>query len=137
MTHPTQLLTTRARIVVACALTAFYFAIKVVHLGHRESWLFSAGVVWHGWLPIALDVFFYSYVSWLGFCFIPGSKGPERLFLVGWFADILLSPLETLRPQWTLAISHIGAVGLAVALLAALSLLLKADPPSPRVESQS
>ena len=37
--------------------------------------------------------------------------------------------LETLRPHWAVAITHIGAVGLAVglavALLAALALLLK------------
>jgi hypothetical protein len=137
LTHPTHLLITRTRIVGASALTAFCFAIKVVRWGHTESWLFTAGHVWHGWLPIALDVFLYGYLCWLGFCFIRGTKGPERFFMVGWFADILLSPLELLRPQWALEIKQIGAAGLAVALLAALSLLLKADPPSPRVESQS
>jgi len=44
--------------------------------------------------------------------------------MVGWFAAILLSPFETLWPRWGIAITHIGAFGLAVALLAALSLLL-------------
>jgi len=68
---------------------------------------------------------FYAYFCWLAFWLIRGTKGPERLFMVGWFAGILLSPVETLRPQWAAAVKHIGALGLAVALLAALSLLLR------------
>jgi hypothetical protein len=72
-----------------------------------------------------VNVAFYGYLCWLGFWFIRGTAGPERLFMVGWFANILLSPLETLRPQWAVAIKHIGTLGLAVALLAAFSLLLR------------
>jgi hypothetical protein len=36
-------------------------------------------------------------------------------------------PLRMLRPQWAMITKHIGALGLAVALLAALALLL--EPP--------
>jgi hypothetical protein len=74
---------------------------------------------------MALDAFFYCYVCWLAFWFIRGTAGLERLFVVGWFARVLLSPLEIVRPGWAVAIKQIGAFGLAVALLAALSLLLK------------
>jgi hypothetical protein len=48
--------------------------------------------------------------------------------MVGWFANILLSPIETLRTQWAVAIKHIGTFGLGVALLAALLLLLTSSP---------
>jgi hypothetical protein len=44
--------------------------------------------------------------------------------MMGWFLDILLLPLEKLLPQWAVPIRHVGAFGLAVALLAAVSLLL-------------
>jgi len=45
--------------------------------------------------------------------------------MVGWFGNILIAPLETLLPQWGVVIKHIGKLGIAVALLAALSLLFK------------
>ncbi len=110
---------------MAIALTALVFALRILHWRHTKSgWLFSSGVVWHGWLPMALDIFFYCYLCWIGFWFIRGTVGLERLFMVGWFGGVLLSLLETLRPQWAIAIKHIGAFGLAVALLAALSLML-------------
>lgn len=79
----------------------------------------------HGWTLIVVNIFFYGYLWWLGFLLIRGTAGPERLFMVGWFAGILLSPLRMLGLQWAGAVKHLEAVGLAVALLASLSLLLK------------
>src|SRR5438552_3519484 len=91
---PTRLLTTRVRAAVALALTALVLAVQIPHWRHTKSgWLFTDG--WYGWLPVALDVFFYAYFCWLAFWLIRGTKGPERLFMVGWFAGILLSPVET------------------------------------------
>jgi hypothetical protein len=83
---------------------------------------------------MAVNVFLYGYLYWLGFWFIRGTGGPERSFMMGWFAGILLSPLKMLRPQWTVGIKHIGAFGLGIALLAALSLLLE---PSDAAASRS
>jgi hypothetical protein len=124
--HPTQLLTTRLRTTVAVGLTALLLALTILHWGHNKSgWLFTDGTVSHGWLPIALDVLFYVYFCWLGFWFIRGTKGLERLFMVGWSASILLSPLGTLRPHWAVATRQINAFGLAVALFAAVALLSK------------
>ena len=131
--RPIRLLTTRVRTTVALGLTALILALTIRGWSHAKSgWLFTDG--WHGWLPMALDAFFYCYVCWLAFWFIRGTAGPERLFVVGWFARVLLSPLEILRPQWAVSIKQIGAFGLAVALLAALSLLLK---PSDVADSSS
>lgn len=126
--HPTRLLTTRVRTTVALCLTAFVFSLAVrdvLHAGHtRAGWLFTSPLL-HGWPWVALSVFFYAYLCWLAFWFIRGTVGTERLFMVGWFAGIILSPLGMLRPQWVVVITHIATIGLAVALLAALALLMK------------
>jgi hypothetical protein len=126
--HPTGLLTTRVRTIAALSLTAFVFALAirdVLHAGHTKAgWLFTSAVL-HGWPWVTLNVFFYGFLCWLAFWCIRGTGGTERIFMVGWFASILLSPLEAVRPHWNVAITHIAAIGLAVALLAALALLLK------------
>jgi hypothetical protein len=44
--------------------------------------------------------------------------------MAGMFANFLLWPAKILSPQWAFAIRHVGALGLAVATLAALTLLL-------------
>jgi len=86
--------------------------------------VFTAGFVQPGWLLIALDVFLYGYLCWLSFWLIRRTAGRERFFIGGWFAGILLSPFKMLGRQWAVSIKYIGAFGLAVAFLAALSLLL-------------
>jgi hypothetical protein len=125
--HRTWLLTTRMRTAVAFGLTALVFALEILHWGYTKSgWLFTAGFMLRGWLLVAMNAFFYGYVCWLAFWLIRGTAATERLFMMGWFAGLVLSPLRALGPHWAVAVKHIGAVGLAVALLAALSLLL--DP---------
>ena len=126
---PTRLLTTRVRIALALGLTALVFVQEIRGLGrgHTESWWFLGAPLLHGWPLIAVNVFIYVYICWLGFWFVRGTAGRERFFMVGWFAGILLWPLRMLRPQWAMITKHIGALGLAVALLAALALLL--EPP--------
>jgi hypothetical protein len=71
-----------------------------------------------------VNVFVYGYICWLGFWFIRGTEGRERLFMVGWFASVVLWPLKMLRPEWVVAMRHIGVFGMAVALLAAVALLM-------------
>jgi hypothetical protein len=44
--------------------------------------------------------------------------------MVGWFVGLLLWPLKILWPRSAVTVNHLGAFGLAVALLAALALLL-------------
>ncbi len=126
--YPTRLLTTRVRIAVALGLTAFVLALAIrggLHLGRTESGsLLPFDFVLHGRALVAANIAVYLYLCWLGFWFIRGTAGPERSFMAGWFANILLGPIETLRPQWAGAIRHIGTLGLGVALLAALALLL-------------
>lgn len=116
---------------MALALTGFVFALAVREIIHasdsKSGWLFSSAVL-HGWPSIALSAFFYAYLCWLAFWLIRGTSGTERIFMVGWFVGILLSPLEVLRPHWSPAITHIAAIGLGIALLAALALILKPSP---------
>lgn len=113
---------------MALGLTAFVFALSIrggLHLGHTESGsLLPLDFLLHGRALIAANLAFYAYLCWLGFWFIRGTAGAERVSMVGWFAGIRLGPIESLRPQWAEAIRHIGIFGLGVALLAALALLL-------------
>jgi len=62
--------------------------------------------------------------AWLAFWSIRGTNGQERIVVVGWFSAILLSPLEILQHGWAVEIRWICMFELAVALLAAVSLLL-------------
>jgi hypothetical protein len=124
--HPARLLTTRLRITVALIWTTLIFTLRILYWGRTKSgWLLTPGFLLHGWLLLAVNIFFYAYLCWLGFWFIRGTTGRERFFMMGWFADLLLWPLQMLRPEWAVVIKHIGAFGIAVALLAALSLLLE------------
>ncbi len=81
----------------------------------------------HGVPLLIANILIYGWICWIGFWFIRGAAGRERVFMVGFFADILPWPLRMLRPDWAIAIRHFTAIGLAVAVLAALTLLL--DPP--------
>lgn len=104
-------------------MSALYFILSL-HWSHRKSeWLFTSPFLRGYWPLLIANVSFYAYLCWLAFWFIRGTKGAERIFIVGWFTEILLWPL--LSPHWSAAVTQIGTLGLAVALLASLSLLLK------------
>jgi hypothetical protein len=127
MTHPTRtvLLTTRLRAAIAVTLTAFFVVRDVAYPSpSRTGWLLPIEGITHGRLLVATNLAFYGYLCWIGFCFIRGTVGAERLFMVGWFISILLWPLKVIRPLWMSTIMHIGGLGSAVALFAALQLLL-------------
>jgi hypothetical protein len=79
----------------------------------------------HGWTLVAANLVFYAYLCWIAFWFIRGSHGRERVFVVGWFSAILFGPLEVLQHGFTVEIRYICAFGLAIALLAGISLLLR------------
>jgi hypothetical protein len=121
--RPRKLLTNRARTAVALVLTTLVLGIGIragVHVDHKSAWLFP----WHGWPMIAINVCFYAYLCWLAFWFIRGTEGLERFFIVGWFVEILASPVGVLRPQWKIAINYVGLLAMAGAFVAALCLLL-------------
>ena len=124
----TPLLKTRARTAVAVGVTALLFALAVrggLHPYHaRTGWLVPFGFLVHRWALLAANIAFYGYLCWLGFWFVRGTAGLERVFIAAWFVNILVSPLERLWPQWLVAIRHISIFGLGVALLAGISLLL-------------
>jgi hypothetical protein len=91
---------------------------------HRRGSLIPLDSWLRGWPLVAANVVFYSYLCWLAFWFIRGSHGRERVFIVGWFSAVLLSPLEVLQHGFTLEIRYICAFARAVSLLAAVSRLL-------------
>ncbi|MGA9352689.1 MAG: hypothetical protein WBV46_03295 [Terriglobales bacterium] len=123
-----RLLTTRFTIAVAIGVTGLILALAVRGIfanRAKTEWPISPLFGLHGWPVIALNAVFYGYLCWLAFSFIRGTVGRERVFMIGWFAEILPSPLRMLGPEWVEMARYVGTFGLAVALLAALALLLK------------
>lgn len=114
------------RLAFALGLTALVFALAIhsLYSTRAESGWFLGAPLLHGWPLIAVNVFIYGYICWLGFWFIRGTEGLERFVIVGWFAGVLLWPVKMLHPQWAVTTRHISALGLAVALLAEVALLL-------------
>ena len=132
--HPTRLLTTRLRIVLAMGWAASFLALAIrgiIRRGHA-GWLLPQSILFHGWVLTAFNVLVYGEICWIAFWCIRRTLGRERLFMVGMFANFLLWPAKMLLPQWAPVFRHVGAFGLAVATLAALTLLLdsskEADP---------
>jgi hypothetical protein len=99
-------------------------AIKGIVANHTKSeWPIPTLLGLHGWPATAMNVLFYGNLCWLAFSFMRGTVGRECIFIAGWFASIVLWPLRVFGGQWTAAARLIGALGLAVALLAAIALL--------------
>jgi hypothetical protein len=111
--------------------TAYALVLAIrggLHPGHKQThWLIPESPIVHGWALIIANVLIYGSFCWIAFWLIHGTAGRERIFMLGFFADILPWPLRVLRPDWAVPIRHFAAIGLAVAVLAAITLLL--DPP--------
>ena len=124
--RPAWLLTTRTRSAVAVCLTLYVLvlAIRGGLLHQSSEWPVLRGFGLHGWPLILVNVVLYGYLCWLGFWFVRGTHGRECLVMSGWFVDVLLSPLKILLPESAVAVRIIGALGLTIALMAAISLLL-------------
>jgi hypothetical protein len=124
--RPTRILTTRLRIMLAMGWTAYLLAaaIRGIIRPRHAGWLVPETILFHGWVLIVFNVVIYGEICWLAFWCIRRTLGRERVFMVGMFGNILLWPARMLLPQWASAIRHVGAFGLAVATLAALTLLL-------------
>lgn len=113
---------------MGAVLTAFVLtqAIRgLLHPAHAGSWLITSDGLLPWWLTIILNVAFYAAFCWGAFLFIRGTEGRERFFMVGWWAVLLLSPLRILNLRWSMTISYVDSFGLAVALVLAISLVLR------------
>jgi hypothetical protein len=130
------LLTTRFRAAVAVVLTALLLRQAVrgaLTLGNTPAgWPFPADFLLHGWPLVALNVAFYGYMWWLAYAFIHITRGQERVVVVGWFASVLLWPLKAVQHGWIVEVRYIGALGYALALIAAVLILLWSPPSRPR-----
>jgi hypothetical protein len=108
------------------------FAIRGIIRHSHASWLVPQSILFHGWVLIVFNILIYGEICWMAFWCIRRTIGRERLFMVGMFTNIVLWPAKMFLPQWAFAIRHVGAFGLAIATLAALTLLLdssnQADP---------
>lgn len=130
------LFATRRRTLVGTAFTAFMFVdfLWAELLPPRAKpgglfvakpdWLFS-GLWLHGWALIAVNFAFWAYICWLGFSEMHESEGRQMLFIIGWFAGIVLWPVGWLAPQWAEPVGLISIAGLALALWVGMSALLR------------
>jgi len=119
-----QLLKTRGKVGAAIGITALLLALGI--FGARPTgWLLPLEFIIHGSALLAVNVIFYCYLWWGGLCFVRGTHGRERIFILGWITAILLWPLESLRPQWTGMVGYIGDFGLVVALITLVGVLLR------------
>lgn len=50
----------------------------------------------HGWLVVALNLFWYGFFCWMGWNLIRGAIGRERLLIIGWLVGFLVRPIEGL-----------------------------------------
>lgn len=127
--RPRLIHSTRAA-VVALVLTGFVagltFRDVFFRSAHRRGWLFPVLFAQRGWVFSSIQLVFYGYLLWLCVVFFRGAQGKERVIVAGWFAVILLSPIETFisRPA-AVAISYVEAFGIGAAFLAALDILLR------------
>jgi hypothetical protein len=124
------MLATRATAAVGAVVTAYVLALGIRDLLHPArahcGLMITSDSLLPGWLVTVLNVGFYAVFWWEGIWFIRGNQGRERLFMVGWFTFFLLSPLRTLGPQWCMTVNYINKFGLVVALVVAISLVVRA-----------
>jgi hypothetical protein len=125
-----RLLTTPLRAGVAVSLTAFVFILAIrdaLHPSVRHTSL-ALSFILHGAALIAVNVAFWGYVGWIGFCFIRGTHERERVVMIGWLVSFLLTPLEWVWPEWILPMRYTDVLALLIALFAAISLWVRPLP---------
>jgi hypothetical protein len=124
-------LSTRFRRVLATVFCAWGFTLDVRNLllgrAVHGNWLFEFAL--HGVLLAILNVAFYAVLFLMIFSIVVETRGRERLIMIGWSIDMVLSPVKMLLPEWVSALRMISVFALALALAAATSLLLRPDLP--------
>lgn len=127
--QPNQLLTTHLRAGVAVVLAALLLmqvVRAVLTYGSQPAgWLVEPYGLLHGRPLVAVNIALYGYVCWLAYWFIRGTHGRERFFMVAGFASLLLWPLKTVQHGWILEVRYINVFGYSLALVIAISLLIR------------
>jgi hypothetical protein len=126
-----RLLTTPVRAGVAVSLTALVFVLAIrdaLHPSVRHESLAPFSFMLHGAALMAVNVAFWGYVGWLGFCFIRSTRGRERVVMIGWAVSVLLTPLEWFWPE---GVSLIRYTDIALLIAATRSTLTLGAPFAP------
>jgi len=96
--RPRLIHSTRAA-VVAFVLTGFVAGLTFRDVFFRSAdgtrWLFPVFFTQPRWAFLSIQLAFYGYLLWLCFVFFRAAQGKERVIVAGWFAVILLTPIET------------------------------------------
>ena len=123
-----RLIHNRRAAAIALCVTALFTALSfgglVSHSQHKYHWLVDLQFLLPTWAVAALNLALYGYLIWLGVVFYRIARGMERVLVIGWFAGILLGPLENIFPV-SAAIDYLSVVGMVLAFLAAVHIFLK------------
>lgn len=78
------------------------------------------------WVLLAINVAFYGYLVWVCILFFRIAQGRERAIVAGWSLGIVLFPAKYfLSTSTAAAIRYVDCAAMVVALLAALTTLLR------------
>lgn len=129
-----RLIGNRFNALIAVCLTGVLAArdFRAVFSGvpHKSGWLIPLdSLPLPIWGVLTLNVFFYTYMLWLGYWGYRGTQGNERVVVVGFFTSALLGLLGPIKavssPQAITPMRLVQALGMSVAFFAALLILLK------------
>lgn len=130
MTEPeltAALITTRKRAAFVAVVTALQFtgSIRRALSISRVSPAWRMFDLWLSGRALMLaNIAYFALLLFVCFSVIRCTHGRERILFAGWFTPIVLIPFRYFLPQYSVAFSAAPAVGEAIALVAALSLLL-------------
>ena len=75
---------------------------------------------------MAVNVALYAWLIWLCVVFPRSLHGKERILVLGWVPDILLSPMQGMVSVWFAAvIQYVKAASITAAFFAAVAILLE------------
>lgn len=132
--HKFWLIGNRLSAIIAVGVTGFLAAEEFRAIfsdpPRKFSWLFPLdSLPLPTWTAVALNVFFYLYMLWLGFWGCRKTQGKERIVVAGFCTGGLFGlagPIRALAsPRAVMAIQSIQAAGMSVAFVAALLILLR------------
>ena len=136
--------------VIALCLTGFVAALTVWDVVSRSfqgavypsqqklPWLLDLRFMLPPRAAVAVNVGLYAYLFYLGVVFYRMSQGKERVLVAGWFAGILLGPVQILPSVSAAVVDYAQSAGMVVAFIAAVYILREVSASAnPRLDHQA
>jgi hypothetical protein len=124
-----SLIEDRREAIIALCLTGLVTALSFRSLFSRSQHNF------HGlidlplsaptWVVLAVNLGFYAYLFWVGIMFYRSARGKERILVVGWFAPVVLGPIQYLVSIPGAVTGYLRAICMTVAFVIAVYIFLE------------